>query len=299
MSFLNPVNEPVLRFKSTDADAPQINYNARVAGDVKAVLKACLVTGYGATASAGWTATNEVGHVAEFVSPSASMSDYRLGIDDTSTSKTDWYYLYQNAKVVPANSAPTKSFSNVDKSNASNGWQLIVTSQGVLFIEIVYHTPLSKLATRINYFSRIKSALKLGFGENILFFNVGHTGQLTLPRYIYSSNYPHLSLQDNKSAQIYSGNIDSLAATSRTFGVSSVDMISPLYAASADKKVTLGEIPGLLSVVCADSEDMYIVSETNLGGRPVLKFTVGYNSNAAASIDSGAVFMVYLDYWEY
>lgn len=66
MSFLNPVSEPVKRFKSTDAGAPQINYNARVSGDVKTVLKACLVTGYGAKASAGWSIVNEVDHVAEF-----------------------------------------------------------------------------------------------------------------------------------------------------------------------------------------------------------------------------------------
>ena len=145
MSFLNPVSEPVLRFSSTDASAPQINYNARTAGDIKAVLKACLVTGYGAKASAGWSIVNEINHVAEFVSPSAAMSDYRLGVDDSTTIKTTWYYQYQDARTNPNYNEPTKSFSYVDKTHASNGWQMLVTERGIVFIELVQNSVVNKL----------------------------------------------------------------------------------------------------------------------------------------------------------
>jgi hypothetical protein len=174
MSFLNPVNEPVLRFKSTDAGAPQINYNARVAGDVKTVLKACLVTGYGDKASAGWSIVNEVNHVAEFVSPAVAMSDYRLGIDDTSASSTTWYYQYQNVRKNPSLNAPIKNFgSYIDKNHASNAWQLLVTQRGLYFVEICKHSGGDVLVARMTYWGMVKSALVSDVGENISWFCVG------------------------------------------------------------------------------------------------------------------------------
>lgn len=126
MSFLNPVNEPVLRFSSTDTDAPQIDYNSRTSSDIKTVLKACLVTGYGTTASAGWSITNETTNDAEFVSPSAAMSSYRIGVTGGSY-RTDWYYMHNNVKKTPASGAVLQEVSSIDKTHPSNGWELLVT----------------------------------------------------------------------------------------------------------------------------------------------------------------------------
>ena len=303
MSFLNPVSEPVLRFKSTDAGAPQINYNSRAAGDVKAVLKACLVTGYGATASAGWSIVNEVGHVAEFVSPSAAMSDYRLGIDDTSTSSTTWYYQYQNARVNPSYNAPVKAFTNIDKAHASNGWQLIVTDRGIIFLELVYSTQVSKLSARITYFCQVKSGLVDTIGANIMFFNTGHNSAITEPRYLYYPAYPHMRLGSQDSPQLVSSNAWSTKSSEYQTGVSSIDVASALYITNvtSDVSVMVGEVVGILSQVVNNTTDMYGANDVNISDRPALSVCAGisYASNASKMYSYGRTFLVYLDYWEY
>lgn len=301
MSFLNPVSEPVLRFKSTDTGAPQINYNVRTAGDVKAVLKACLVTGYGATASAGWTAANEVGNVVEFVSPSAAMSDYRLGIDDSTTANTTWYYQYQDARTNPVSNAPTKSFSYVNLSHASNGWQLLVSERGIIFIEILHNTAVSNLSSRITYLGQIKSALTSTVGSNILFFNVGQNAAISNPANIYSANTTvHINLGTHSKTYIHAANSAALEGLLYTMDTSAVDLISPMYLSNADKNLLLGELPPILSKIVNKSSDIYGVSETTVGSRNALSVCAGYAvSNANTARGFSRTFLVPLDYWEY
>ena len=56
MSLRNPVKYPVKYYSWQDDQAPQL---ANVDGVIKTILKACLVTGYGSKAGAGWTALFE------------------------------------------------------------------------------------------------------------------------------------------------------------------------------------------------------------------------------------------------
>lgn len=56
MSLKQPVQYPVKYYSHLDAGAPQI---ANVDGNIKTILKACLITGYGTKESAGWTALFE------------------------------------------------------------------------------------------------------------------------------------------------------------------------------------------------------------------------------------------------
>lgn len=300
MSFLNPVNEPALRFSSTDASAPQINYNARVAGDVKAILKACLVTGYGDKASAGWSIVNEIGHVAEFVSPSAAMSDYRLGIDDTSTSSTTWYYQYQNMRKNPSYSSPSKDMKYSNKSHVDNGWQLIVTSRGLVFIELVQSTFAAKLSARITYFSQVKSAIDNEGSNNILFFNIGHEAAMNLPEYLYSTTQPHFSLSAYTSAFIFSATPFTFGQRDYTLGVSNVDLTSALYLTSPSKDLVLGEVVGILQKVVNKLDDLYGVTEQTVNGRNVLSVCAGYSTSSdSLTLARGRVFLIHLDYWEY
>ncbi|WP_413190868.1 hypothetical protein [Psychrobacter sp. AT9] len=301
MSFLNPVSEPVKRFSSTDADAPQINYNARVAGDVKTVLKACLVTGYGATASAGWTVANETATVAEFVSPSAAMSDYRLGVDDTSTSSTTWYYQYQNAIVNPSYNSPGKSFANVDKTHASNGWQLFITSLGIVFVEIVYHTAVGKLSTRITYIGQVKSALNNTSGKNIMFFNVGHSATIGIINYFFNStSYIHLNLETNTLTHISSATANALSAATYKLDTSLVDLVSPIYLSNSTKDCLIGELPPFLSKLVNKSSNLYGVSDFTLDGRGVVSVCAGFaNATAATANERSFTMLIRTDYWEY
>jgi len=303
MSFLNPVSEPVLRFSSIDAGAPQINYNSRVAGDVKAVLKACLVTGYGATASAGWSIVNEVDHVAEFVSPSAAMSDYRLGIDDTSTSSTTWYHQYQDVRVNPSYNASTKSFSNINKSHASNGWQLIVTERGFMFVELVYSTQVNKLSARLTYYSQVKSALVGAENQNIMFFNIGHNSSIPEPKQLYSLAYPYFALNNYNSDNSRISSVSPFAFGNNiyAYGISNVDLISAMYLMKSTNDVIIAEVVGLLNKTVNNTVDLYDISDIAISGRPAFQFCCGisYASNSSAMIDYARTFIVYLDYWEY
>ncbi|WPJ30575.1 hypothetical protein [Pseudoalteromonas phage vB_PalP_Y7] len=52
MSLLTPARYPAKIYSHTDEDAPQL---ANADGVIKTILKACLVTGYGTKAAAGWT----------------------------------------------------------------------------------------------------------------------------------------------------------------------------------------------------------------------------------------------------
>lgn len=301
MSFLNPVNEPVTRFSSTDADAPQINYAARTAGDVKAVLKACLVTGYGDKASAGWSVVNEVDHVCEFVSPSAAMSDYRLGIDDTSASSTTWYYQYQNIQQTLNYSSPTKSFRFAELTSAMNGWQLLVTSQGVLFIETVQHSTINKPSSRITYFGSVKSALADTVGQNLCFFNIGHNGAIgNLYRFFdtgSASYYYNIFVGSYGEGRYVSATNYALSVSRYSQDESVIDLVSPIYLSSNESsRVLLGQLPPLLSKIVSKAEDMYDIKELSLDGRSVLSVTAGYTYD---DVQLGRTFLIPLDYWEY
>lgn len=299
MSFLNPVNEPVLRFKSTDTGAPQINYNARVAGDVKTVLKGCLVTGYGAKASAGWSIVNEVDHVAEFVSPSAAMSDYRLGIDDTSTSSTTWYYQYQDARVNPTNNAPQKNISNINKASPDNAWQIIVTSRGLYFVEVFYSVELSALVSRTTFFGQLKASI-LTTNKNIGFWVTGHQSPSTYARNVFNTGTlnKHFSIGDYTDIGFDGANINafSRSAADSGWGVSLIELIGEPYLSYKGR--IIAQHTGLMLKDSNSAGGIAGVFDTTLGSRPVLQVCLGW-SNSSNSLAECRVVLIYLDYWEY
>lgn len=300
MSFLNPVNEPVLRFSSTDADAPQINYAARTAGDVKTVLKACLVTGYGDKSSAGWSITNEVDHVAEFVSPSAAMSDYRLGIDDTSTSSTIWYYQYQDARVNPVNNNPTKDFQYTNKTHASNGWQLLVTNRGLIFLEVLYSNHASATIARATYWGAVKGTSAVG-GSNIAQWIAGaHAPYRNATRFFtgYADNLHHAVVGSKSTGWSFLSLSLDVIEKSKARGDSTVDFISPLYL-SGDNRI-IAQYAGVLVNDVAQNADVFGVYDTTLDSRPVL-FASLANADTALTpmLQYSVPTLIHLDYWEY
>ncbi len=298
MSFLNPVNEPVLRFSSTDADAPQIDYDSRTAGDVKAVLKACLVDGYGTTASAGWTVVNEVDHVAEFVSPSAAMSDYRLGIDDSGTNNTIWYYQFQNTRQNPTNNSPRKNLSYATKTHASNGWQLLITERGILFIELVWHSAVDKLSARITYWGQIKSAIPVTNGKNIMFFNIGHNASISQPSSFYSSDID-IELDSFTEAKTSTAATNALSGSTLQADISVLDLIGAVYLTTDSQDMLIGELPPMLSRVVNKTSDFYGVTESVLDGRNVLNVEAGYSNPLPNAYKYNRSFSIPTDFWEY
>ena len=296
MSFLNPVSEPVLRFSSTDVGAPQINYNARVAGDVKTVLKGCLVTGYGAKASAAWSIVNEVDHVAEFVSPAAAMSDYRLGIDDTSASSTTWYHQHLDLRVNPNKNVLTKNHSNIKLNSAKNGWQLLVTAQGVVFIEILDDNIALGLVTRVTYWGRIKSALKNDGNTNIAFWSVGHSSGD--PTNFWSASEATYNIGIYTSAKIVVINAIRTTTYISDDTTSAVEPVSPWYLYNSANFI--GVQPAVLLTVLNNDAERFKILDTVFDGKSMLSVPVSY---ATGDLDRynkyTRTLLLALDNWEY
>lgn len=301
MSFLNPVNEPVTRFKSTDVGAPQINYNSRTAGDVKAVLKACLVTGYGAIASAGWSIVNEVAHVIEFVSPSAAMSDYRLGIDDTSVSATTWYYQYQDARVNPDSNDQSKNTIYIDAGTTKNGWQLLVTERGLYFVEIFYHTVAEAYVARLTWWGQVKSGLNTPSSVNISFFSGGYEGRSGDAYKIFTDGFAsgrHLQLSTYTQADFVSGNIKAFLQSTRVYGVSVVDSMAEAYLSF--NAATIAQQPGLLLRDVNSSSDVLGVADIDINGRAGLSVALSSRvPDKASLLNYAKVVVIRTDYWEF
>lgn len=300
MSFLNPVSEPVLRFKSTDAGAPQINYNSRVAGDVKAVLKACLVTGYGAKSSAGWSIANEVNHVAEFVSPAAAMSDYRYKIDDTSSIKTTWGYFYKDAAATMTYNEPIKNFTSINKTHSDNGWQLFATPKGFLFVEVLHFSKVTAPAVRLTYIGQIKSGLVATNEENVYFFSTGLESPIGDPRSFFTGSYTHTKLAGKTDIKLMSLSPQAAAYTYfyEIDGGSVMDVIAPFYFYTAS--LTLAQLPCMLSMIANQSTDLWGISDIVVGGVSYCKVTAAFNTSTTGSVmQRSYVYLIPTDNWGY
>lgn len=299
MSFLNPVNEPVLRFSSTDAGAPQINYNARVAGDIKTIIKACLVTGYGDKQSAGWSVINEVNHVAEFVSPSAAMSDYNLGIDDTSASSTTWYYQYQDARVNPIYNNPKKSLNYIDRASPNNGWQLFVSAQGVYFLEHAKSSFVSGHVSRLTFWGQIKSALIDVSGVNIGYWCLGIGAPSQYLDYTFSDtpSYTHYRLAGYGSLRFAGANVLGLSSNG-FYNNSVIELTNPLFLYAGYSLV--GQQPGLLVKDVNDIAKLSVIDDVVIDGRPLISFGLNIETgNTDTFKGRSRAMLIYLDYWEY
>lgn len=303
MSFLNPVNEPVLRFSSTDAGAPQINYNARTAGDVKAVLKACLVTGYGAKASAGWTAVNETATVIEFVSPSVAMSDYRLGIDDTSTASTTWYYQHQDARVNPVGNVRRRAIPYITPTHANNGWELLVTERGIYFIHVLQSSFASAKVAQVIFWGQIKSALVSNNDRNIGFFAAGHdTGAYPMDFFSAAAlgvNNRHYDLGGTTALEFGAINLPAITAKIKIYSTNiAIQSLSPVFLVNQSQVV--GQQSGFLLRDISLESDALGVYEGVLDARPALYVCLGSAwSGLAGMMQTVRHIILYLDYWEY
>lgn len=304
MSFLNPIRENVLVFSSTDNAAPQINYAKRVAGDVKTVLKACLVTGYGDKQSAGWTMTAESDNTAEFASPALSMIDNKLVIDDNYNNKTDWRYKYKNTLITPTNSTYSvgKYTPYIDNNNQQNGWKLLVTSRAFYLIEIFARIQPNAVIARVTFFGQAKSTLLNDEGKNIGYWCVGYQAPSV-------GGYPKDFLVSPPSFKIgnFENNIKfscanlSMLSAPATLprNLVAVELINPLYLAA--NAYFVGEQVGVLIKTCNDSSTIYGVNQTTFEGRPVLYICIGSNYMDTSSYQDKYVMpcMIYLDYWEF
>lgn len=297
MSFLNPVNEPVLAFSSADIGAPQIP-SARVAGDISNIIKACLATGYGDKPSAGWSIISEVGNSIVFSTPDLAMGDYTFIIDD-SASLTTWRYTYQGNTRNLASGGINKSFSGT-VADPLAGWRLLVTGKGFVFIEIRKVGSVNSIISRVTCFCQIKSGLNIDV-ENMYFINFGLSSNPDLgPRSILSStnsSYRHITLGSSTSIQPDSSNMQMFLANGAP-STSELSISSEIYF-YADFKF-IGKCPFMLIKTPESLSDAYGVKEVLVNDRPMLHVCVSSLSSNSSTVQGNVrVVLIPLDYWEF
>lgn len=294
MSFLNPVNEPVLMYSSMDDQAPKINYAARAAGDVKTVLKACLVTGYGTKQGAGWSIQNETNFTAEFVSPSVALSDYRFGIDDSSASNTVWYYMYQNTRTNPASNTLIKDRTNISASSSENGWRLLITNRGIIFVEMFFQTVVNAVMCRMTYIGQVKSTLSTD-SKNILFWCIGAFAPNVTPTSAVKE-VKHCFVHTYTNLYFTSANMAFLRPTLPR-SVSTVEVINGIFL--HNNAHVIAEVPGVLLKTVNDSSKIFGCYTTTFESRPVLYVCAGRNYILPDADVESVGMLIYLDNWEY
>lgn len=165
MSFLNPISAPVKVYKSSDQGAPILNFSRRSISDVKTILKACLVTGYGDKQGAGWQMENEADNKATFWVDNAAMADYRYTIDGSLSKPHLVSYQGIDQKI----SNGVHIFRSGTLDGAKNNWYVIASDFGFFYIECYQRS--GREFANFMYFGRLKSALLQDSPMNIAFIN--------------------------------------------------------------------------------------------------------------------------------
>lgn len=300
MSFLNPINEPVLMYSSTDANAPKINYAARAKGDVKTVLKACLVTGYGTKQGAGWTIQNETATAARFASPSVALSDYRFGIDDNSTSATNFYYMYKSAKSSFDYTNLEKNLYYIALDSPKNTWTLLVTKQGVLWIEKFLQEQTGLEMCRVFYWGRVKSALLNDAGKNISMYAFGYGAPIDSVSTFFFNDYYHIALASYTSCVKDAANISLLKQATTTRNAATIELTNSVFLSNSGN--LLGEMMPILMTKLNDNTKLFGMRQVTFNGRPALYVCIGRMSSSTDQADYEAFCdgcYVYLDTWGY
>lgn len=290
MSFINPIKLPVMKFDSTDKDAPQLNYNARTSGDIKTILKACLVTGYGEKQGAGWSVVEESDFGIFLKSPHIQMADYVFIVNDSSTSNTIYQYSYQGA--VANISTINKSVKNADKSQS--GWCMLVTELGFILLERFYGG--FGVACRLTYWGAMKSTLKENNGKNLCFYNIGWGGETSINSLFSSNNIKgeiHSFANNIKMDTLFR---DMNGYRDVRMNQVAINAINKVYAV-ADTKVLVAEMPAILLKTTGDSNE---ICQYNEAGDKIVCTVALDNSNSKSYIYTfSLVLLIATDFWEF
>ena len=156
MSLLTPVQYAAKLYSHNDVGAPQI---ASAAGSIKALLKACLVTGYGSKASAGWTALFDDAYRMVLRLPDAGQA---LGLPDLKIENGNSRYAI-SSQDNPSSLDDTAVLANVGllaiDSNMPSVWHLVATDVGFVFCYGAGRNNYSTGAERVIFYCGVISPL--------------------------------------------------------------------------------------------------------------------------------------------
>ena len=126
MSLRNPVKYPVKYYSWNDAQAPRLS---NVDGVIKTILKACLVTGYGSKAGAGWTSLFEDDYRIVLRRPLRTGNPPDIKIENgVINGATSHRVVFQNQPLSLDDTAELSSFNLLARSPGTQPeWHCIVT----------------------------------------------------------------------------------------------------------------------------------------------------------------------------
>ena len=127
MSLRNPVKYPVKYYSWQDTQAPQLS-NAD--GAIKTILKACLVTGYGSKAGAGWRASFEDAYRIVLRRPLRTGNPPDIKIENgtiTGSTKRHRIVAQDNPTGLDDTNELSSVFTMMRDTKASKEWYCIVT----------------------------------------------------------------------------------------------------------------------------------------------------------------------------
>ena len=186
MSFLNPTPVPVTLYSSTDPDAPQLPTKDWTVA-IKTILKACLVTGYGGKAGAGWQIRDEEANKATFIPTDPEAPQVGLIVHNAHRDNLDLDLLFDGVAQSPTNLQVLRS---VRPNADSISWRLLATARGFIFVPLY----LSRTGTHAAMlcFGGMRHNLVNPAGQNFVLWN-------TLSFYSYQTPSTALSELSSRS----------------------------------------------------------------------------------------------------
>lgn len=166
MSLRNPVKYPVKYYSWKDTQAPQLS-NAD--GVIKTILKACLVTGYGSKAGAGWTALFEDAHRIVLRRPLRTGNPPDIKIENgtiTGTTVRHRIVAQDNPTGLDDTTELSSVFTMMRDAKAGKEWHCIVTDFAFL---LCYQISENGATLRNNAFF-VGSVKKLQEADQDIFF---------------------------------------------------------------------------------------------------------------------------------
>lgn len=298
MALLSPETVPVKMYKWDDVGAPELK---KTTNSLMSIFEACLVTGYGTKAGAGWTKPYEASGIKVFRPQIGSETDFYLRMASDNGRQVD-PKIYKN--MTDANTGDLKLNCTTPfkyaRGDISGKWLLVASPRGVwFFCEQIYISSPLELLSKSGSFFFAGDTMRNATGLRAVFLH--HTGGsyndgdyndiLGYDEFAKVSKdaYSYLSgkLLDDAGV-VYSADPESFfnGNTARTQD----RILSPLLTFAGNK---VYQIPGLTVPSNGAQQENFTVQNIDMGDYVSGIITFGTNTSLATN------FCVATDVWSY
>lgn len=284
MSLRNPVKYPVKYYSWQDDQAPQLS-NAD--GVIKTILKACLVTGYGSKAGAGWAALFEDDYRIVLRRPLRTGNPPDIKIENGVINGTASHRIVGQDNPTGLDDTTELSAVNLLGRESQNNaeWHCFVTDFGFLLFYQAGEYNYSDFNSR--YLLFVGGAKKTLDSSDDLFFVFGQnqvlrTGKTNYYRYGFLNSDTYLK-DMRKNIDFKNKNILTINVPEQYFDG---------YMAQKILVDAIAELPFYCALT--EQRDDLLTKNVQIDNRPMLRCV---EKLEASAVDS-RVFYIPLDYWE-